>query len=37
MPYKNPVDHEKWAYTAETYNLPFDLDEVAAGSATRCS
>ena len=30
VPYKNPVDHEKWAYTAETYNLPFDLDEVAA-------
>ncbi|MBM9476039.1 hypothetical protein JL107_06250 [Nakamurella flavida] len=30
VPFKNPVDHEKWAYTAETYNLPFDLDEVAA-------
>ena len=30
VPYKNPVDHEKWAYTAETYNLPFDLDEVAS-------
>lgn len=29
VPYKNPVDHEKWAYTAETYNLPFDLDQVA--------
>ena len=29
VPYKNPVDHEKWAYTAERYNLPFDLDEVA--------
>ena len=29
VPYKNPVDHEKWAYTAQTYNLPFDLDEVA--------
>lgn len=29
VPYKNPVDHEKWAYTAETYNLPFDLDEIA--------
>src|ERR1700749_795882 len=22
VPYKNPVDHEKWAYTAERYNLP---------------
>jgi len=30
VPYKNPVDHEKWAYTAETYNLPFDLDQVAS-------
>ncbi len=29
VPYKNPVDSEKWAYTASTYNLPFDLDEVA--------
>ncbi|WP_211229445.1 ATP-grasp domain-containing protein [Nakamurella lactea] len=29
VPYKNPIDHEKWAYTASTYNLPFDLDEVA--------
>ncbi len=29
VPYKNPVDHEKWAYTAETYNLPFELEEVA--------
>jgi len=30
VPYKNPIDHEKWAYTATTYNLPFDLDRVAA-------
>ena len=30
VPYKNPVDHEKWAYTSESYNLTFDLDEVAA-------
>ncbi len=29
VPYKNPLDHEKWAYTAGTYNLPFELDEVA--------
>ncbi len=29
VPYKNPVDSEKWKYTASTYNLPFDLDEVA--------
>ncbi len=27
VPYKNPVDHEKWAYTAEAYNLPFDLEQ----------
>ncbi|MDQ2847912.1 MAG: hypothetical protein M3Y77_16525 [Actinomycetota bacterium] len=30
VPYKNPIDHEKWSYTASTYNLPFDLDEVAS-------
>src|SRR4051794_23290940 len=29
VPYKNPVDSSKWAYTAASYNLPFDLDEVA--------
>jgi hypothetical protein len=29
VPYKNPVESEKYAYTAERYNLPFDLDEVA--------
>lgn len=29
VPYKNPVDHAKWAYTAERYNRPFDLDAVA--------
>ena len=30
VPYKNPLDHAKYAYTAERYNRPFDLDEVAA-------
>jgi hypothetical protein len=30
VPYKNPVDHDKYAYTAEQYNRPFDLDAVAA-------
>ena len=30
VPFKNPVDSEKWMYTASTYNLPFDLDEVAS-------
>jgi hypothetical protein len=29
VPYKNPVDHAKYAYTAERYNRPFDLDGVA--------
>jgi hypothetical protein len=29
VPYKNPVDHAKYAYTAERYNRPFDLDAVA--------
>jgi hypothetical protein len=30
VPYKNPVDHDKYVYTAERYNRPFDLDAVAA-------
>jgi hypothetical protein len=30
VPYKNPVDHAKWAYTSATYNLPFELEQVAA-------
>ena len=30
VPYKNPLDHAKYAYTAERYNRPFDLDAVAA-------
>jgi hypothetical protein len=30
VPYKNPVDHSKYAYTAERYNDQFDLDQVAA-------
>ena len=30
VPYKNPVDHAKYAYTAERYNRPFDLEEVAS-------
>lgn len=29
VPYKNPVDHAKYAYTAERYNRPFDLDAIA--------
>jgi hypothetical protein len=29
VPYKNPLDHAKYAYTAERYNRPFDLDAVA--------
>ncbi|MEO5833045.1 MAG: hypothetical protein ABJA16_08025 [Nakamurella sp.] len=29
VPYKNPIDSEKWKYTASQYNLSFDLDEVA--------
>jgi hypothetical protein len=29
VPYKNPVDHVKWAYTAERYNEAFDLDALA--------
>ena len=30
VPYKNPVDHAKWAYTAERYNRSFDLEAIAA-------
>jgi hypothetical protein len=29
VPYKNPLDHAKYAYTASQYNRPFDLAEVA--------
>ena len=29
MPYKNPVDNVRWAYTSEKYNREFDLDKVA--------
>ncbi|MEJ3657499.1 hypothetical protein WEH80_31505 [Actinomycetes bacterium KLBMP 9759] len=29
VPYKNPPDHTKWAYTAARYNKPFDLDAIA--------
>src|SRR3989440_1263287 len=29
VPYKHPLDNARWAYTAERYNQPFDLDGVA--------
>ena len=29
VPYKNPVDNVRWAYTSEKYNREFDLDKVA--------
>lgn len=29
VPYKNPVDHAKYAYTATRYNQPFDLAAIA--------
>ncbi|MFC4943705.1 ATP-grasp domain-containing protein [Pseudonocardia sp. GCM10023141] len=29
VPFKNPPDNAKWAYTAARYNKPFDLDEIA--------
>jgi len=31
VPYKNPVDNARYAYTAAKYNRPFDLDAIAAG------
>jgi hypothetical protein len=29
VPFKNPPEHAKWAYTAAKYNRPFDLDAIA--------
>ena len=29
VPYKNPPDHDKYAYTAQRYNKAFDLDAIA--------
>ena len=29
MPYKNPIDNVRWAYTAKKYNQAFDLDKIA--------
>src|SRR5689334_12976581 len=29
VPYKNPVDNARWAYTSAKYNREFDLDAVA--------
>ena len=29
VPYKNPIDNVRWAYTSERYNQPFDLDQLA--------
>ncbi|WP_122262994.1 ATP-grasp domain-containing protein [Ornithinimicrobium cerasi] len=29
VPYKNPVDNVRWAYTSAKYNDPFDLDAIA--------
>ena len=29
VPYKNPVDNVRWAYTAKQYNDSFDLDAIA--------
>ncbi len=30
VPFKNPVDNARYAYTAAKYNKPFDLDAIAA-------
>jgi hypothetical protein len=30
VPFKNPLDNSRWAYTAGRYNQPFDLDATAA-------
>ncbi|CAN5279367.1 hypothetical protein BH20ACT5_BH20ACT5_09040 [soil metagenome] len=31
VPFKNPPDHAKYAFTAQRYNRPFDLDGIAEG------
>jgi hypothetical protein len=31
VPYKNPVDNVRWAYTSEQYNDPFELGQIAQG------
>ena len=31
VPYKNPLDNARYAYTSARYNLPFDLDSIADG------
>ncbi len=31
VPYKNPIDDAKYAYTSANYNRPFDLDAIADG------
>jgi hypothetical protein len=31
VPFKNPVDNDRYAYTAARYNQPFDLEAIAAG------
>ncbi|GGN06859.1 hypothetical protein FHR83_002357 [Actinoplanes campanulatus] len=31
VPYKNPLENSRWAYTAARYNRPFDLEATAAG------
>jgi hypothetical protein len=30
VPYKNPLDNVRWAYTSERYNRSFDIDKIAA-------
>jgi hypothetical protein len=30
VPFKNPLDNVRWAYTSSKYNKPFDLDAIAA-------
>src|SRR6478736_6169410 len=31
VPFKNPLDNVRWAYTSAQYNDPFDLDAIADG------
>ena len=31
VPYKNPIDNVRWAYTSQRYNASFDLEHIAHG------
>ena len=36
LPYKHPVQNQRWGYTSATWNDPFDLDAIAADLGYPC-